>query len=238
MSILDKILDHIGKLFGKGKPTLASLTIDDLNRELTSVEKKWNDLLEESEKISGDEEQLKEEYKAAHTAGKLSQKRTIAQKLKSLELRRKSNDTRLAGLAKTRDVATGLLTIKEIVANNEDSPLGQLIAQLDRDELERYVLDATVEGTLQQDKLAAILQTTIGGVDALVQASGSPGIDEEMDNLDAELGLTSPTTEMPGITAGEVDAMHESLDAVAAKGLDTARKLRQASQRNEHEGTV
>jgi len=45
-----------------------------------------------------------------------------------------------------------------------------------------------------------------------------------MDELDAEL------LDTPEVATGEVDALHESLDAVAAKGLDTVRKLRQANE--------
>ena len=217
------ILERIGKLFGKGKPTLKSLSVDDLKREHVSVETEWNRLIEDSEKIVTDDAQLKEEYKAAHAAGKLPLKKIIAQKLQNLELKRKGVETRLAYTTKMMHAVTGLLTIKENMVFFEKLGVGSLLAQMDIDELERFVLDATVEGTLQQDKLAAALQGVTGGIDALSQTSGDPGIDEFMDNLDAEL-LDTPTTETPGLTAGEVDKMHENLDAVAERGLNLARK--------------
>jgi hypothetical protein len=224
------LLDRIGKLFGKGKPTLKSLSVDDLRREHISVETEWNKLIEDSEKVNADDAQLKEEYKAAHAAGKLPIKRTIAQKLQTLELKRKGIDTRLAYTTKMLHAVTGLLTIKENMVFFEKLGVGSLLAQMDIADLERFVLDATVEGTLQQDKLAAALQGITGGVDTLVQSSGDPGIDEFMDNLDAEL-LDSP----PTVETVNVDALHESLAALAAKGLETARKLRQGSQPNEQE---
>ena len=223
------ILERIGKLFGKGKPTLKSLSADDLKREHISVETEWNKLIEESEKFVADDAQLKEEYKAAHAAGKTPLKRIIAQKIQTLDLKRKGTETRLAYTTKMLQTVTGLLTIKENMVFFEKLGVGSLLATMDIDELERFVLDATVEGTLQQDKLAAALQGITGGIDALSQSSGDPGIDEFMDNLDAEL-LDAPTTEMPGLSAADVDKMHESLDAVAAKGLDAARKIRQAQQ--------
>jgi len=229
------ILDRIGKLFEKSKPTLKALSVDDLKREHISVESEWNKLIEDSEKIATDDAQLKEEYKAAHTAGKLSLKRIIAQKLQNLEMKRKGIETRLAYTTKMMHAVTGLLTIKENMVFFEKLGVGSLLVQMDIAELETFVLDATVEGTLQQDKLVAALQGITGGVDALAQASGDPGIDEFQDNLDAELGLTASTTETPGLSADEVAGMHENLDAVAAKGLETARKLRQASQPNEQE---
>ena len=223
------ILERIGKLFGKDKPTLKSLSVDDLRREHITAESEWNKLIEESEKIASDDTQLKEEYKAAHSAGKLPVKRTIAQKLQTLELKRKGIDTRLAYTTKMLHAVTGLLTIKENMVFFEKLGVGSLLAQMDIAELETFVLDATVEGTLQQEKLVAALQGITGGVDAFAQASGDPGIDEFMDNLDAEL-LDTPPTE-----TNEVAALHESLDAVAEKGLDTVRKLRQTTQENEQE---
>jgi len=218
------ILDRIGKLFGKGKPTLKSLSVDDLKREHISVETEWNKLIDESEKIAGDDSQLKEEYRAAHAAGKIPLKRVIAQKIQNLQLKQKGIETRLAYTTKMLQTVTGLLTIKENMLFFEGLGVGSLLAQMDIGELERFVLDATVEGTLQQDKLAAMLQEISGGVDALAQSSGSSGIDDFMDELDAEL------LDTPEVATGEVDALHESLDAVAAKGLDTVRKLRQANE--------
>jgi len=172
------ILDRIGKLFGKGKPTLKSLSVDDLKREHISVETEWNKLIDESEKTAGDDAQLKEEYRAAHAAGKIPLKRVIAQKIQNLQLKQKGIETRLAYTTKMLQTVTGLLTIKENMLFFEGLGVGSLLAQMDIGELERFVLDATVEGTLQQDKLAAMLQEISGGVDALAQSSGSSGIDD------------------------------------------------------------
>ena len=219
-----QILDRLGKLFGKGKPTLKSLSIDDLKREHVSVETEWNKLIDESEKNTADDAQLKEEYRAAHTAGKVPMKRIIAQKLQNLQLKQKGIETRLAYTTKMLQTVTGLLTIKENMVFFENLGVGSLLTQMDIGELERYVMDATVEGKLQQDKLAAMLQEISGGVDALSQTSSDSGIDEFMNNLDAELLDTS------NVTANEESALHESLDAVAEKGLDTARKLRQVHE--------
>ena len=100
---------------------------------------------------------------------------------------------------------------------------------MDIGEIERFVLDATVEGTLRQDKLEAALLAVSEGVDSLALSSGSTKINDYMDELDAEL-LGTPNTEM-----GEIDALHESLDAVAEKGLNTVRQLRQTTQTSEQE---
>jgi hypothetical protein len=218
------LLDQLGKLFGKGKPTLKNLSVDDLKREHISVETEWNRLIDDSEKIATDDTQLKEEYKAAHAAGKLPVKKIIAQKLQNLEMKRKGIETRLAYTTKMMHAVTGLLTIKENMVFFEKLGVGSLLAQMDIAELESFVLDATVEGTLQQDKLAAALQGITGGVDAIAASSGDPGIDEYMSNLDAEL-IDTPSTE-----SMDIDKMHESIDAVVDKGLDAVRKLRQVQQ--------
>lgn len=224
------ILERIGKWMNfQSRPTLKSLSLDDLKREHLAVESEWNKLLEESEKTGRDEEQLKEEYKAAHVTGRLSLKRTIAQKLRTLQLKRKGIETRFAYTNKMLQAVTGLLTIKENMVFFDKLGVGSLLTRMDIGELETFVLDATVEGTLQQDKLAAALQGISGGVESLSQASADPGMDDFMDELDAEL-LDTPSDEMD-----DVNALHESLDAVAAKGIDTAQKIRQARKTTERE---
>ncbi len=229
------LLEHIGKwMNGKSKPTLKSLSLDDLKREHVSVETEWNKLFEECEQAENDDIQLKEEYKAAHAGGRLQLKRTLALKLQNLQLKRKGLDTRLAYTNKMLQAVTGLLTIKENMHFFEKLGVGSLLTQMDLGELEKFVLDATVEGTLQQDKLAAALQGITGGIESLSQSSVDTGIDDFMDELDAQL-LDTPSTETPILASGEIDEMLGNLDAVAAKGLDTARKMRQARQLNEQE---
>ena len=132
----------------------------------------------------------------------------------------------------------GLLEIKE---NNEyvkKHGLDGLIYQMDIADLERYVLDATVDGRLQMEKLTAALQAVSGGVEALAQASGSLDTDDIMAKYDAEL-LDLPITETPVVATDKVNQMHDSalnegLDAVADKIIDLARK-QQTQQSTEQE---
>ena len=232
---IQNTLERIGKLFGKGRPTLKSLSVDDLKREHIAAESEWNKLIEESEKFVGDDTQLKEEYKTAHAAGKTSLKWIIAQKLQGLELKRKGIETRLALITKKMTFYIGLLEIKE---NNEyvkKHGLDGFIYQMDIADLERYVLDATVDGRLHLEKLTAALQAVSGGVDALAQASGNQEADDIMAKYDAEL-LDIPTTETSAVTSAGVNQMHGDLDARADRILDHARK--QQTQQSDQQETV
>ena len=229
------ILENIGKWLNfKGKPTLKQVSLDDLRREHVSVETELNKLLDENEKIEHDDTQLKEEYKAAHAAGRASMKRVIAQKLQNLQLKRKGVETRLSYANKMCQTVTGLMTVKENMYFFESLGVGSILAKMDIGELESFVLDATVEGTLQQDKLAAALQGITEGVDALSVTSQDSGVDDFMSELDAELiGESAPET--VSASSDQLDDILKNIDSVAEKGLEAARKMRQTNNPGEEQ---
>lgn len=229
------ILDNIGRWINfKGKPTLKQVSLDDLRREQISVEVELTKLIDENEKIDNDDAQLKEEYKAAHAAGRASMKRIIAQKLQNLQLKRKGIETRLSYANKMFQTVTGLTTIKENMHFFESLGVGSILAKMDIGELESFVLDATVEGTLQQDKLAAALQGITEGVDALSVTSQDSGVDDFMSELDAELlGESAPST--VSASSDQLDDILKNIDSVAEKGLEASRKIQQANRRDEEQ---
>ncbi len=234
MALFDKIgFDSIKKWF-QGKPTLKQISLDDLRREQVSVETELNKLLDENEKIENDDLQLKEEYKAAHAAGRSSMKRVIAQKLQSLQLKRKGLETRLAYAQKMFQTVTGLTSIKENMRFFENLGVGSVLAQMDIAELERFVLDATVEGTLQQDKLAAALRGITEGVDALNVSSQDSGVDDFMNELDAELLGKTETTSLAAHSE-QLDDILKNIDSVAEKGLTASRKIQQTNRQDEEQ---
>ena len=217
------ILNRIGKIFGgKKRPTLKQLPLDDLKREQLTVQNELRKLEIENDKIEKDEWQLKEEYKAAHAAGRDSLKRSVAQKLQNSQMRRKGIDTRLAYTNKMYQTVTGMLIIKENMAFFEKLGVGSVISDMDLGELENYVAEATIEGTLQQEKLAAMLQGINDGVSQLSGVSQDAGIGDFMAELDAELlGGTGQQTER------DMTDVMKTINAVAEMGADAARQMQQ-----------
>ena len=221
------IFDSLGKMFGgKKKPTLKQLPLDDLKREQLTVQNELRKLEIENDKIEKDEWQLKEEYKAAHAAGRESLKRSVAQKLQNLQMRRKGVDTRLAYTNKMFQTVTGMLIIKENMAFFEKLGVGSVISDMDLGELENYVAEATIEGTLQQEKLAAMLQGINDGVSQLSGVSQDTSIGNYMAELDAELLGDSAKQ-----TTSDMSDVMKTINAVAEMGADAARQMQQNVQR-------
>jgi len=224
------IFDRIGRMFGgRKKPTLKELPLDDLKREQFAIQNELRKLESDNEKNENDELQLKEEYKAAHLANRETSKRSVAQKLQNLKMRRKGVETRLAYTNKMFQVVTGMIIIKENMAFFEKIGVGSVISNMDLGELENYVAEATIEGTLQQEKLAAMLRGIDDGVLQLGSVSQDTSIGEFMAELDAELLETSPPKEQIPISTCDLDHVMKTIDVVAARGMDVAKKMQQES---------
>lgn len=226
------ILEHIGKWINfKGKPTLKQISLDDLRRVQVAVETELNKLLDENEKIENDDTQLKEEYKAAHSAGRASIKRIIAQKIQALHLKRKGVETRLAMTNNDFLSIVGLIQVQENMCHLEKRDFASIIANTSIGEMEEFILKATVDGTLQMEKLTALLHCTTEGIDALRASGLDSGVDDFMSELDAELlGESAPTN----VTAHseQLDDILKNIDSVAEKGLKASRKIREANRRD------
>jgi hypothetical protein len=220
------MLDRIGKIFGgKKKPTFKQLSLDDLRREQLTVQNELRKLEHETERYEKDEWQLKEEYKAAHAAGLDSLKRSVAQKLQNLQMRRKGVDSRLAYTNKMYQTVTGMLIIKENMEFFDRLGVGSVISNMDLSELENYVTGATIEGTLQQEKLAEMLQNITSGVKRLNDESQDTGINNFMAELDLE--LLSDTGPQQETVKDDMSDVMKTINTVAEMGADAARQMQQ-----------
>ena len=216
------IFSKIGGMLGiKQKISLKSLPLDDIRREHISMKNELEKLDVECGKLDEEESQRKEEYKAAHVAKQENRKRSIAQKIQHIQVQRKGLDTRVAYTNKMFQTVSGLLMIKENIEFFNRLGVGSLISSMDMVELERFIQDATVEGTFQQEKLAMMLQGVTDGTEMLVETAGESTSGNLMSELDAELGLTSGEDT-------EKDAEQETsreLDALLNRGMEAARKI-------------
>ncbi len=169
------------------------------------------------------------EYRAAHNAGRETAKRSVAQKLQNLRMRRKGVETRLSYTSKMFQTVMGMLIIKENMNFFEKLGVGSVISNMDLGELENYVTEATIEGTLHQEKLAAMLRGVSEGVDQLDGVARDAALGNFMAELDAELLGDGETPEKEHTHAGA------ALDTVVMHGLTAARALQQQPESKNRE---
>ncbi len=221
-------MGFLSNLFGKQKRTLKDLTVDDLKREQLSLQNEQRKIDAETERLEKDETQLKSEYAQATSA---SQKRSIARKIQDLRTRGTGLETRISYCQKMLRSVNGFLVIKENMAFFERMGVASALSEMDMSEVESFINEATIEGTLQQEKLASLLQHVTDGVERISETASDGSLDDLMAELDGEVAETpAAVAETPAAvteTAAaepELDGVMDELDAAIAKGTEAARQ--------------
>ncbi len=151
MAIVDSIK---GLLHRKG--SLKNITALELRRERMALE-------QEESRISSDVEKLEREKQQLFLRGKDEaserQRRILATKIKQRDSEAASADKRLRFVSRQLRVINGLIQIKENERLFERLGLSSLINRLDPDQLERYIIEASVEGGLQMETFQRLLTT-------------------------------------------------------------------------------
>ncbi len=168
-------------ILGKKKRTLADIPTDELNRERIMMEQEQQKLEAESTRLFREEKTLRSEYANAESD---LQKRSIARKIQDIRCQLAGLETRLTYCGKMLRSVNGFLAIKSNADFFKRMGVGPLIANMDIVEIERYIADTTVEGTLQQEKLAAMLQRLDGGAAMLQGIADDRELDALMEELD------------------------------------------------------
>ena len=192
------VMDSLKKLFGKSKK-LKDITLDELRRERIRLE-------QEERRYTGRIEGIEEEKKALFIAGKdetSRRKRVIlARKIKEKDLEAKNVDKNLQWFSRQLRTMNGLLQLKEMERILQQSGISAIISNLDLQELQIYVDQATVEGQFHMDKFSDILSTleesdrVVGALKededimAIVDAMEEAGAVEEVDPEALHRGLT------------------------------------------------
>jgi hypothetical protein len=188
--------------FSKGKLTLARVQLDDLKREQFKLEGDIRKLEKEEEQLNLERERREDEYRTAHTNGKDVIKKTIIRKLETLKIQAKSVETRLKTCYSIYQTTIGLIAVKENQAFFEKLGVGSLVMKMDIDELQSFIQEATVEGELQQEKLARLL----GATNAMTETDSS-GDAILISQYDEELlGKMSSRTEAVTMTTNTDDS--------------------------------
>jgi hypothetical protein len=219
-------MGFLSGLFGKKKRTLKDLSTDDLTREQITLKNEQRKVDQEAERLDKDEAQLKSEYAEAASD---TQRRAIARRIQDVRTRRGGLETRANYCHKMLRTINGFLVIKQNMDFFERMGVASALSEMDMSEVETFINDATVEGTLQQDKLAAMLQQVTEGVERISESAGDGSLTELMAELDGEVS-TQPVRQTAGQDSELATVMTE-LDAAAAKGAEAARKLRSAKEK-------
>ena len=210
MGLLDGILSRFKK-----RPSLWNLKLDDLNRERITLQTQQSKLDRESDRLHRDEALYKGDYAEATTP---AQKKSVARKIQNARLQARANDAKSSHCHKLLQSVNNFILIKDNMEFFDRMGVSSMLTQLDEAEIGAYINEATIEGTLQQDKLASMLQQVSEGAEQITEGAADAGLDELMAELDGE--ASGGVTEGGG---GLKDVMTE-LDAAIAKGEQAARQ--------------
>jgi len=210
MGLLGDLLDRFKK-----QPSLWDLKLDDLNRERITLQQEQHKLDMEADRLHKDEIQLKSEYAESQTP---TQKKIVARKIQNTRLRTRAIDSKSSHCHKLTQTVNNFILIKDNMEFFDRMGVSTMLTQLDSAEIEAYINEATIEGTLQQEKLANMLQQVGEGAERITEGSADGSLDELMAELDGETG--GGVTEGGG---GLKDVMTE-LDAAITKGEQVARQ--------------
>jgi hypothetical protein len=158
-------------------------------------------------------------------AASVTQKKSIARKIQDIRTRRMGVDTRVSYLQKMLRTVNGFLLIKENMAFFDKMGVASALAEMDMSEIEAFINEATIEGTLQQEKLAAMLQQVTDGVEQISASASDSSLDELMAELDGEVAEQAASAGVE--TDRELSSVMSELDAAISRGAQAARQAQQ-----------
>jgi hypothetical protein len=147
------LLDTVKGFFSR-KEKLADLDADELRKARAQLEYEQARILRQIDDIEKQKAKLDTDGRAERQARK---QRILAQQMLDLESQAKHHDRTLAVLAKQQRVVNGFIFLKENARVLANTPLGDIISRMDTAELQAYVDSATIDGSLQLEKLEQLL---------------------------------------------------------------------------------
>ena len=194
----------LGGLFGKRKRTIEDLPLDELIMAKAKLQQAQDKVMRQ---VSDLEKQKEKLFQAGVSAPSQRQRLLVAQQIKDLELQAKNYDQNLAAYSKQARVLSGVIFLKQNRKSWEDTPLGQLMGNMDLGELEVYVDQASAENSFQMDKFQQLL-----GIMEM------PGKDEEMDEGVADILAQMEAARASGFAGAQLERPGETADTEAGQG--------------------
>lgn len=147
------ILDNLKGLFSK-QQKLEDLEVEDLRRARIELEREQEKVLRHIDGIEAQKADVDAKGRAERSVRK---QKLLAQQILDLETKAKHYDRTLALFSKQQRIVDGLMFLKENKQLLAGTTLGKRISEMNIPELQSYVGEATVDGTVQLEKLQELL---------------------------------------------------------------------------------
>lgn len=199
------------------KRTLSEISVDELNRERINCQQEMAKVERELEKLLKDESQLKNEYASAVSD---SQRKSIARKIQDGRMRQRQVEGWISRVSQNQRIVQNFLMIKKNEEFYKRAGVLQILNTMDVVEIERFINESVVNGTLDNEKLVEILTTQENGLEQLFPVSTDSSLDDLMKELDRE---TAPIRDaQKGAEADKtLNKIQEDIQKKAEDGIRT-----------------
>lgn len=170
----------LDSVFGKRKKTIASISLDDLTMAKVKLEQEQERVMRRVGDLEKEKEKL---FQQGVSEPSKRRQQLLAQKIQELEFQARSYDKNLAAFQKQMRVLNGIIFLKENRKSWEDTPVGEIMGNLEMGELEAYVDQATANNVFQMDKFEKLL----GSLEEGDEFSDREELDEGVSQIMAEM---------------------------------------------------
>ena len=150
------MLDALKGWFGDRKQTLEDLSLDEMRKEKIRLDQEEKKLMLRLDQIEADKKKV---FLMGREEPSERKKMVLARKFKELDVQAKSMERNLQYFSKQLRIINGFMNLKENRRILQESGLTAIISNMDLQELQIYVDQASIDGTFQLEKLQEVLGT-------------------------------------------------------------------------------
>ena len=150
------MLDAFKGWFGDRKQTLEDLSLDEMRKEKIRLDQEEKKLMLRLDQIEADKKKV---FLMGREEPSERKKMVLARKFKELDVQAKSMERNLQYFSKQLRIINGFMNLKENRRILQESGLTAIISNMDLQELQIYVDQASIDGTFQLEKLQEVLGT-------------------------------------------------------------------------------
>ena len=147
-------MTFLSGLFTKRQKTIVDVSLDDLMMARVKLEKEQKRVID---RIHGIEKQKQALFQQGVGESSTRMARLLAEKIRDLDMEAKNYDKNLAAFSKQLRTINGFMFLKQNRLTWENTPLGQLLGNMDLSQLENFVDQATANDMFQMDKFERLL---------------------------------------------------------------------------------
>lgn len=147
-------MTFLSGIFTKRQKTIEDVSLDDLMMARVKLEKEQKRVID---RIHDIEKQKQALFQQGVGESSTRMARLLAEKIRDLDLEAKNYDKNLAAYSKQLRTINGFMFLKQNRLTWENTPLGQLLGNMDLSQLESFVDQATANDMFQMDKFERLL---------------------------------------------------------------------------------